>query len=88
MGKGGQPVFVGHSEKSAPVVHLGISDYEKKIPMKGISSAKVGQKVCVMIMGKVTGIRKDKHGESIDIEMSEAHVTKPDSDMEDMMKHY
>jgi len=91
VGKAGEPTSMGAlSPKQPPTLRLGISDYEKKIPMKGVSSCKVGQKVCAMVIGKVVGIRKDKHGESVEIEMSSATVEKHsgDDDMKDMMDHY
>lgn len=63
---------VPKSKKSPPMVRIGYSDYEKKIPIEGLEDVKVGKKVCVIIEGTIVGTRKDKYGESVEIEMDEA----------------
>lgn len=61
-------------EKSKPTIHISSNDYNKKIPIEGLDNAKVGKKVCCMIMGKIVGIRKDRYGQSVEIEMDMAHL--------------
>ena len=73
--------------KRAPTVSLSVSDYHKQVPIKGMEDCKMGSKVCCMIEGKVVGMRQDRYGKSIEIEMSKAGVGDK-SAFEDMLENY
>lgn len=90
MAKGGAPVLASSGEKRKPQVRVGSSDYEKKIPMKGMKSLKLGDHVCVIILGTVKSLQQSEYDTSFSVEMDECEVSKhsKNADLEDIIKSY
>ena len=71
-------------EKSKSSVHLSWGG-EHTLPLKitGVDSLNLKDKVRIVIEGSVTGLRKDKYGSSLEVDMNSVHVTTNNKDLED-----